>query len=275
MLRNHPSHGRSWIFPQPSLPDAEPEEADHTFEFLLAGEFLLLPGLPPLCKIAGIEFSQESDAPFLSESEELHLEEAPQLLPRSRCQAAGLSIAEEDTDRLLDCSQLGRFYVVFAAESGLLVFASEEFGLLPGFGFCRGAESASAAGKSPVKPLWTAATAVVGIVFLRAIGVMAGVDGQHNAVNLARKIGWYKSGTVSKISYFSTIYMIESIALSYWWRRRESNPRPKSLSARRIHAQSSSGGFTRCAQNGQDAQKASPMILWLQHGPSRSHQPTE
>ena len=39
-----------------------------------------------------------------------------------------------------------------------------------------------------------------------------------------------------------------------WWRRRESNPRPKSLSARRIHAQSSSGWFrsmrserTRCA----------------------------
>jgi hypothetical protein len=26
--------------------------------------------------------------------------------------------------------------------------------------------------------------------------VMAGVDGQHNAVNLARKIGWYNSGTV-------------------------------------------------------------------------------
>jgi len=28
-------------------------------------------------------------------------------------------------------------------------------------------------------------------------------------------------------------------------------------------------------KNGQDAPKASPMILWLQHGPSRSHQPTE
>jgi len=41
-----------------------------------------------------------------------------------------------------------------------------------------------------------------------------------------------------------------------WWRRRESNPRPKSLSARRIHAQSSSGWFrrwrserTRCVRN--------------------------
>ncbi len=29
----------------------------------------------------------------------------------------------------------------------------------------------------------------------------------------------------------------------------------------------------RDAQNGQDAPEASPMILWLQHGPSRSHQP--
>ena len=27
------------------------------------------------------------------------------------------------------------------------------------------------------------------------------------------------------------------------------------------------------AQSGQDASQASPMILWLQHGPSRSHQP--
>ena len=27
------------------------------------------------------------------------------------------------------------------------------------------------------------------------------------------------------------------------------------------------------AQNGQDAPKASPMISWLQHGPSCNHQP--
>jgi hypothetical protein len=31
--------------------------------------------------------------------------------------------------------------------------------------------------------------------------------------------------------------------------------------------------FASRAQNGQDARAASPMILWLQHGPSRSHQP--
>ncbi len=33
--------------------------------------------------------------------------------------------------------------------------------------------------------------------------------------------------------------------------------------------------FAPSAQNGQDALEASPMILWLQHGPSRNHQPTE
>jgi len=38
------------------------------------------------------------------------------------------------------------------------------------------------------------------------------------------------------------------------------------------------GGFASCAQNGQDAHETSPMVLWLQHGPSRNHQglsPTE
>ncbi len=32
-----------------------------------------------------------------------------------------------------------------------------------------------------------------------------------------------------------------------WWRRRESNPRPKSLSAGRVHAVSDSIGFARGA----------------------------
>ena len=43
-----------------------------------------------------------------------------------------------------------------------------------------------------------------------------------------------------------------------WWRRRESNPRPKSLSAERLHAQSRSENFATCAQNGQDAHATSP-----------------
>lgn len=162
---DHTAHGRRWILTKPALADTKPEEADHTLELLLAGEFLLLPSLPPFRKIAGIEFSQESDAPLLSKSEELHFEEAPQLLPGNRCQTAGLRIAEKDPYRFLDSGQLGGFYVVFAAECGLLVFASEEVGLLPGLGFCRDPESACAAGKCPVKPLGTAATAVVGIVF--------------------------------------------------------------------------------------------------------------
>jgi hypothetical protein len=33
--------------------------------------------------------------------------------------------------------------------------------------------------------------------------------------------------------------------------------------------------FASPAQNGQDADEASPMILWPRHGPSRNHQPTE
>ncbi len=61
-----------------------------------------------------------------------------------------------------------------------------------------------------------------------------------------------------------------------WWRRRESNPRPKSLSARRGSMLSPvPDGFAPCAQNGQDAHEASPMISRLQHGPSRNRQPTE
>jgi len=32
--------------------------------------------------------------------------------------------------------------------------------------------------------------------------------------------------------------------------------------------------FAPSAQNGQDALETSPMISWLQHGPSRNHQPT-
>jgi hypothetical protein len=49
-------------------------------------------------------------------------------------------------------------------------------------------ESAGATGKSSIKPLGTAATAVIGIGFLRAIGVVPCVDGQHSAANLAGKI---------------------------------------------------------------------------------------
>jgi hypothetical protein len=46
-----------------------------------------------------------------------------------------------------------------------------------------------------------------------------------------------------------------------WWRRRESNPRPKSLSARRGSMLSPvPDGFAPCAQNGQDAHETSPMI---------------
>jgi hypothetical protein len=57
--------------------------------------------------------------------------------------------------------------------------------------------------------------------------------------------------------------------LIVWWRRRESNPRPKSLTAERLHAQSSSIDFALCAQNRQDAHNPSPEISLLRLGPGR------
>jgi hypothetical protein len=58
-----------------------------------------------------------------------------------------------------------------------------------------------------------------------------------------------------------------------WWRRRESNPRPKSMSEERLHAYSSSEDFARRAQNRQDARNASPMISFLRLGPRLRNQP--
>ncbi len=57
--------------------------------------------------------------------------------------------------------------------------------------------------------------------------------------------------------------------LIVWWRRRESNPRPKSLTAERLHAQSGSIDFALCAQNRQDAHNPSPEISLLRLGPGR------
>jgi hypothetical protein len=56
---------------------------------------------------------------------------------------------------------------------------------------------------------------------------------------------------------------MENLNTNLWWRRRESNPRPKSLSARRVHALSDSEGFAAGTQNGQDAPEASPIDLTL------------
>src|SRR6266852_2745370 len=46
-----------------------------------------------------------------------------------------------------------------------------------------------------------------------------------------------------------------------WWRRGESNPRPKSATPRSLHAYLSSVWFARRAQNEQETQPASPMVL--------------
>ena len=46
-----------------------------------------------------------------------------------------------------------------------------------------------------------------------------------------------------------------------WWRRGESNPRPKSATPRSLHAYLSSVLFARHAQNEQETQPASPMNL--------------
>src|SRR5216684_363019 len=46
-----------------------------------------------------------------------------------------------------------------------------------------------------------------------------------------------------------------------WWRRGESNPRPKSATPRSLHAYLSSVGFASRAQNEQETQPASPMVL--------------
>jgi len=46
-----------------------------------------------------------------------------------------------------------------------------------------------------------------------------------------------------------------------WWRRGESNPRPKSAAPRSLHAYLSSISFASRAQNEQETQPASPMNL--------------
>ena len=46
-----------------------------------------------------------------------------------------------------------------------------------------------------------------------------------------------------------------------WWRRGESNPRPKSATPRSLHAYLGSVGFASRAQNEQETQPASPIGL--------------
>ena len=86
----------------------------------------------------------------------------------------------------------------------MLELAGDEFGLLPGPGFGGDAKSFWMAGEPAANPLGAAASAIEGIVFLRALGAVASVDAEHNAANLAPKVAWYNMGTFSLLLTFST-----------------------------------------------------------------------
>jgi hypothetical protein len=92
MLGDHTAHGRRWILTKPALANTKPEEIDHTLELLVAGEFLLLPSLPPFGKTAGIEFSEEGDNP----ARQRNLEAAPR---RSSATFAGLPLPDRGPPR--------------------------------------------------------------------------------------------------------------------------------------------------------------------------------
>lgn len=95
-------------------------------------------------------------------------------------QPARLGIAEEDLDGLFDGWHLGELDL-FALDRRVFIFAGEQLGLLPGFGLRRDTEPALATGKGSVEPLGATAATIDGIVFLRAIGMVTRVDGQHDA----------------------------------------------------------------------------------------------
>jgi hypothetical protein len=182
------------------------------------------------------------------------MEDAAQLLQGSRSQTARLGIGEEDAYSFLHSWHLC-WLQVLSTESGVLVFAGEEFCLFPGLRFRRGSKAPGTTGKSTVKPLGTAAAAIGGIIFLRTIGVMAGVDRQHNAVNLARKLGWYNSGTFSVLSIFPQfkymflkyLRMVEAAGVEPASEIDVSQETPCSVQFRRIHFEHSER--TRCTRS--------------------------
>lgn len=180
MLGDNPAHGGRWVLAEPALAHAEPEEADDAFELLFAGKFLFPPSLPPFGQVARIEFVQEGQAGLFGKAKQLDFEDVAQFLQRGGSQPARLGIAEEDLDGLFDGGHLGGLDL-FALNRCVFVFAGEEFRLLPGFGLRRDTEPALATGKGSVEPLGATATTIGGIVFLRAIGMVARIDGKHDA----------------------------------------------------------------------------------------------
>jgi len=58
-----------------------------------------------------------------------------------------------------------------------------------------------------------------------------------------------------------TLLVLSLWQFEEWWRRGESNPRPKSATPRSLHAYLSSLGFAFRAKNEQETQPASPMNL--------------
>src|ERR1700722_3449592 len=66
------------------------------------------------------------------------------------------------------------------------------------------------------------------------------------------------SGPISEIQLLPYAALIHLPALD-WWRRGELNPRPKSVTARSLHACLNSFGSARHAQNEQETQLTSPI----------------
>ena len=105
----------------------------------------------------------------------------------------------------------------------------------------------------PGKVLWATALAEVNVLIVGAIWIVARPDADNHDRN--------RSTEQAQLPDYRRISL--KINTIDWWRRRESNPRPKMLLARSLHAYSGSccrsypATFAPAAQNGQETADAS------------------
>src|SRR6185312_1174344 len=83
---------------------------------------------------------------------------------------------------------------------------------------------------------------------------------ERSCPDLAVRYSWSTDTRCSLAAHFQFVFDRGCFHVfdELWWRRRESNPRPKLLSSKRLHAQPTSSGFALRTQKRQDARIASP-----------------
>lgn len=80
----------------------------------------------------------------------------------------------------------------------MFMLAGEEFGLLPGLGFGGDAKTARSSGYRAVDPFRAAAAPPGCVVLLRALRMMASVDGEHTAHHDSKD--WYSISIALELS---------------------------------------------------------------------------